>query len=35
MTKIIQMIVIIQYYNCLEDVCIFIVDDWNWKDIRD
>jgi hypothetical protein len=23
------------YYECLDDVFIFIVDDWNWKDVRD
>jgi hypothetical protein len=23
------------YYNCLDNVFIFIVDDWNWKDVRD
>ena len=23
------------YYNCLDDVFIFVVDDWNWKDVRD
>jgi len=23
------------YYNCLDDVFIFIVDDWNWEDVRD
>jgi hypothetical protein len=23
------------YYDCLDDVFIFIVDDWNWKDVRD
>jgi hypothetical protein len=23
------------YYNCLDDVFIFIVDDWNWKDVRE
>jgi hypothetical protein len=23
------------YYNCLDDVFIFIVDDWNWKYVRD
>jgi hypothetical protein len=22
------------YYNCLDDIFIFIVDDWNWKDVR-
>ena len=23
------------YYNCLDDIFIFIVDDWNWKSVRD
>ena len=23
------------YYNCLDDIFIFIVDDWNWKKVRD
>jgi hypothetical protein len=23
------------YYNCLDDIFIFIVDDWNWKDVRE
>ena len=22
------------YYNCLDDIFIFIVDDWNWEDVR-
>ena len=36
MMEIIRMIVIIRhYYDCLDDVFIFIVDDWNWKDVRD
>jgi len=26
---------LIHYYNCLDDIFIFIVDDWNWKDVRD
>jgi len=26
---------LIYYYNCLDDVFIFIVDDWNWKCVRD
>jgi hypothetical protein len=26
---------LLHYYDCLEDVFIFIVDDWNWKDVRD
>lgn len=23
------------YYNCLDDMFIFIVDDWNWKQVRE
>ena len=23
------------YYDCLDDIFIFIVDDWNWKSVRD
>ena len=26
---------LLHYYNCLDDVFIFIVDDWNWEDVRD
>jgi Methyltransferase domain len=26
---------LLHYYNCLDDVFIFIVDDWNWGDVRD
>jgi hypothetical protein len=26
---------LIHYYNCLDDTFVFIVDDWNWKDVRD
>jgi len=26
---------LLHYYNCLDDVFIFIVDDWNWKSVRD
>jgi hypothetical protein len=26
---------LLHYYNCLDDVFIFIVDDWNWKNVRD
>ena len=26
---------LLHYYNCLDDVFIFIVDDWNWHDVRD
>ena len=26
---------LLHYYNCLDDVFIFIVDDWNWKYVRD
>ena len=26
---------LLHYYDCLDDVFIFIVDDWNWDDVRD
>ena len=26
---------LLHFYNCLDDTFIFIVDDWNWKDVRD
>lgn len=26
---------LLHYYNCLDDVFIFIVDDWNWIDVRE
>jgi hypothetical protein len=26
---------LMHYYNCLDDVFIFIVDDWNWQFVRD
>lgn len=26
---------LIHYYDCLDDMFVFIVDDWNWKDVRD
>jgi hypothetical protein len=26
---------LLHYYDCLDDVFIFIVDDWNWTDVRD
>ena len=26
---------LLHYYNCLDDIFIFIVDDWNWKFVRD
>lgn len=26
---------LVHYYDCLDDIFIFIVDDWNWKDVRD
>jgi hypothetical protein len=26
---------LLHYYSCLDDIFIFIVDDWNWKDVRD
>ena len=25
---------LLHYYNCLDDLFIFIVDDWNWTDVR-
>lgn len=26
---------LVHYYDCLDDIFIFIVDDWNWKDVRE
>lgn len=26
---------LVHYYKCLDDMFVFIVDDWNWKDVRD
>lgn len=26
---------LLHYYDCLDDMFIFIVDDWNWKEVRD
>ncbi len=26
---------LLHYYNCLDDIFIFIVDDWNWRHVRD
>lgn len=26
---------LMHYYECLDDIFIFIVDDWNWKEVRD
>ena len=26
---------LVHYFNCLDDIFVFIVDDWNWKDVRD
>jgi len=26
---------LIHFYDCLDDVFIFIVDDWNWQDVRE
>jgi len=26
---------LVHYYSCLDDMFIFIVDDWNWSDVRD
>ena len=25
---------LLHYYNCLDDIFIFIVDDWNWENVR-
>jgi hypothetical protein len=25
---------LVYYYNCLDDMFVFIVDDWNWEDVR-
>jgi hypothetical protein len=25
---------LLHYYKCLDDIFIFIVDDWNWQDVR-
>jgi hypothetical protein len=25
---------LLHYYDCLDDIFIFIVDDWNWEDVR-
>lgn len=25
---------LLHYFNCLDDIFIFIVDDWNWEDVR-
>jgi tRNA uridine 5-carbamoylmethylation protein Kti12 len=25
---------LVHYYNCLDDIFVFIVDDWNWNDVR-
>lgn len=25
---------LVHYYNCLDDIFVFIVDDWNWEDVR-
>ena len=25
---------LLHYYNCLDDIFIFVVDDWNWEDVR-
>lgn len=34
-TKDSQYKALTHYYKCLDDIFIFIVDDWNWKDVRD
>lgn len=26
---------LLHYYNCLDDIFIYIVDDWNWQKVRD
>jgi hypothetical protein len=26
---------LVHYYNCMDDMFVFIVDDWNWQDVRD
>jgi hypothetical protein len=26
---------LVHFYSCLDDIFIFIVDDWNWQDVRD
>jgi asparagine synthetase A len=26
---------LIHFINCLDDIFIYIVDDWNWKDVRE
>lgn len=26
---------LVHYYDCLDDMFVFIVDDWNWKDVRE
>jgi hypothetical protein len=26
---------LVHYYHCLDDMFVFIVDDWNWKGVRD
>lgn len=26
---------LVHYYNCLDDMFVFIVDDWNWEHVRD
>ena len=26
---------LVHYYACLDDMFIFIVDDWNWSNVRD
>ena len=25
---------LLHYYNCLDNIFIFVVDDWNWEDVR-
>ena len=26
---------LIHYYSCMDDIFVYIVDDWNWQDVRD
>ena len=30
-----DILTLLHYYDCLDDEFIFIVDDWNWQDVRD
>jgi hypothetical protein len=33
-TKDSHYMALVHYYNCLDDMFVFIVDDWNWKEVR-